>query len=890
MSMLETALEVAKKLPGALTGLIVYPLTMPFLSAANRFHKYNQRNKAIWRDYSSRKSVLPGLNYILGAMLITLRVLFLSLVVPVDFALNIIISLIDGARFGYSDGIGKTLKSPEAKTNVYDYEGHDRGDFNIRSQHLLKLALFLGVLGGIAGIILLGSGLFSPLAYLSSHYGMHIFTKLGIKHVSQAIYWATTFLFSAGVIATATSALSAAVFTFMRLCHGFGSLIESLSPKDGNTWQQNAKQLIAIPQHLGHFVNQVLGVAIGLPIYMLFKPTFQLLHSTRECIRSNRRIFRSGWKNAELKHRLLGEVFFKFITLVQVLLNTAIKFIIFPFQFLGSLLYAPFQCIRHATKYGLAQVLNYPYHYINNYQVKLKHKDRNRVYTGLGQDYDHLMLSQYENVYYFKLKHVLILSLVVGLIFLGLTGILSLHGYLGINLTLTILTPLGLNSLHLAGTSVALFNFLAGIVLTNVAALAVYIAARTLSFLSNITSAIEHVAKGARRFNSIFHKVVNAGEAARVMKQENLAVKTIASKVRKEQQWQDEEAQRKTLFGPSWIFNIEQFHNPSGFNPIGKNTPRPVYLEKERVYKRNATYKRWNPKNGEWEERNMRGIRGRARPDMWLKHYLSLSLLPMYTKKTSVSLAPKDGMMAYFGGRDDAVGIAFDLEKLDLKDEKYVFTDDAWTNLKWWWQSKQQERAMWGRRSITIQELRNTNRISRLQSKVPEHNEILAGVSKEALLAIIVSTKNRATRINALLRKLIIKRELGIDLPILIMGTLNKHGPGINEEPQIPKEYSVEQQIVDLYGVIHERFDDGKETLKQATEYYEGKGFNAKHKFVETLVHSNHLHWASVFKKLRKQNSKSLEHFKSYIQTTTGVNLDESTHHKFSESHLMPPS
>lgn len=888
MFKLETVIDFAKRMPGALTGLVIYPLTIPFLNTANRFHKKIQRNKAIWDDYSLRKSRLPGMYYVIGALYIVLRVLFLSFAAPFDFVLNSVISLIDGARFGYLQGIGQILKSPESRTNVYDYEGSDSGDFNIRSQHLLELALFLGAIGGIAGIILLGAGIFSPLAYLSSHYGIHIFAKVGIRHVPQALYWVTTYFISAGVIAGATTALSATVFTLMRLCGGLGSLMESVTPKDGNNWKQNLKQLIAIPQHLGHFANQVLGVAIGLPIYLLFKPTFQLLHSTRACIRTNRRMFRAGWKNAELKHRYLGEVFFKLVTIGQVLFNTAIRFIVFPFQFLGSLLYAPYQCIRHATKYGLAQVLNYPFHYINNYRVELKHKVRGRVYTGLGRDYDHLTLTEYENVYYFKPKHVLLLSVVIGLIFLGLTGILSLHGYLGIDFTLKLMTPFGLNKLHMAGTSAALFNFLGGVILTNVAALAVYITARILSLLSNVTSAIEHIAKGARRFNSIFHKVVSAGEAARVMKQENLAVKTIASKVRKEKKWQDEESQRKTLFGPSWIFNIEQLSNPSGFNPIGKNTPRPVYLEKERVYVRNATYKRWNPKNGEREERKMKGVRGRARPDQWLKHHFSLGLLPMHTKKTSVSLAPKDGMMAFFGGREDAVGIAFDLEKLDLKDEKYVFTDDAWTNLKWWWQSKQQERDKWGRRSITVQELRNTNRISRLQSKVPEHNEILAGVNKEALLAIIVSTKNRATRINALLRKLIVKRELGIDLPILIMGTLNKHGPGINETPQIPEDYTVEQQLVDLYGVIHEQFDDGKETLKQATEYYEeSKGFNAKNKFVETLVHSNHVHWASVFNIL---NKKSTEHFKTYINNTTGVNLREHTHYKFLKTHLMPPS
>jgi len=875
-----------KGIPGAITGMIVFPLTAPFLTTANRFRSYNEKNITLWKKYTNRKGRLPEIYYLVGAFHIMMRIIFLSVMIPIDFALNVVVALFNGALYGHSEGIAKTLMQPEATTNVFDYEGYKRGAFEIRSQHLLILALFLAVVGGIAGVALLGAGLFSPLSYLSSHLGIHIFRTLGIRHATQIMYWVGTYLVSAGVAAAATAALSAVVFTFMRLSHGLGSLIESLSPKDGNDWKQNLQQLIEIPKHIGHFLNQILGVAIGLPIYMLFKPAFQLLHSARTCIRSNRKIYRSGWKRAELRYRFLAEWFFKLVTVVHVLLNTAVRFVLFPFQCLASLLYAPYQCVRHATKYGLAHVLSYPYHYMNNYRATLKYKDSDKKYEGYGSDYDNLTMSQYDNVYYFKLKHVLILSLVVGLIFLGLTGILALHGYLAINVTLKLLTPLGLNTLHLAGTSVALFNFMAGVIMTNAGALAVYVAARVLSIFSSIASSIEHVIRGARRFNSVFHKVVSAGEAVRIMKKENLVVKTIASKVRKEKRWEDEEKQRNTLFGPSWIFNIEQLKNPSGFNPIGKNTPRPVYLEKEqqRQYRRNATYKRWNPKNGETEKRKMKGVRGRARPDLWLKHYLSLGLFPMHTKKTSVSLAPKDGMMAFFGGREDAVGIAFDLRLLDRKDDKYVWDKDVYSNLKWWWQGKEADRHRYGGRSITIQELRNNNRNKRLSSKVPEHNEILAGINKEALRALVVSTDSQATRINALLRKLILKRELGVDLPILVMGKLS----GSNEKPQIPNEYGVEQQIVDLYSIIKIPgwFDNGAAALKQVAEYYEGKGLkDAKSKFVQTLVNSNHVNWATVFGEI---DNKNIEDFKDYIEDTAGVDLRGHTHHKFSETHLLP--
>ncbi len=44
----------------------------------------------------------------------------------------------------------------------------------------------------------------------------------------------------------------------------------------------------------------------------------------------------------------------------------------------------------------------------------------------------------------------------------------------------------------------------------------------------------------------------------------------------------------------------------------------------------------------------MGGERGRAKFGDWFISTISLGFIPAHTKKTSVSLAPKDGIMAFF--------------------------------------------------------------------------------------------------------------------------------------------------------------------------------------------------------------------------------------------------
>ena len=109
--------------------------------------------------------------------------------------------------------------------------------------------------------------------------------------------------------------------------------------------------------------------------------------------------------------------------------------------------------------------------------------------------------------------------------------------------------------------------------------------------------------------------------------------------------------------------------------------------------------------------------------------------------------------------------------------------------------------------------------------KVPEHNDILACLTRGALAAIIVPSKEISVRINALFRKLIIKHELGVDLPILIMGTLNNHN-GPNKTVLTPQEYTVEKQLIDLFTVSRDdcRDEESKKIFDAvATHYADGR-------------------------------------------------------------------
>nr|MDQ2995164.1 hypothetical protein [Pseudomonadota bacterium] len=340
-------------------------------------------------------------------------------------------------------------------------------------------------------------------------------------------------------------------------------------------------------------------------------------------------------------------------------------------------------------------------------------------------------------------------------------------------------------------------------------------------------------------------------------------------------------------FGIDWGFNLNQFKNPAGVSFNKKGAGRPFKEDDpQRRYERHKLYKKRNPKTGELETHKTQDERGHAKIGRWLLSKISLGLIPLYTKKTSVTIAPKDGVIAFYGGCEDPIGIALDLNKLNTKGEKYVFPTNAFTRFKWWWRWREEDLQykMLVRRSVSIQQIRNNNSAMRHNGVIPEHNEMMACLTKEALIAVVVSSDKVPYRINALLRKLIIKYELGIDLPILIMGTLNEGGDF--ETPLPTQEYTVEQQLRDLFSVVCQKAE-GQEIVDAVARHYspdKDNPENAKHAFVRTLVNSHPVNWATLFTTLNSHEEE--ERFKEYIKEATHIDLDRKVDYIHKHTHL----
>ncbi len=229
---------------------------------------------------------------------------------------------------------------------------------------------------------------------------------------------------------------------------------------------------------------------------------------------------------------------------------------------------------------------------------------------------------------------------------------------------------------------------------------------------------------------------------------------------------------------------------------------------------------------------------------------------------------------------------------MDTKGEKYVFEKDAHTNLKWWWRWRYTDSRYkpYIQKCLTLQELRNINQGIRQRGDVPEHNEVMACMTAKALAAVVVSKDELAFRINAIFRKMIIKRKLGIDLPILMMGTLNMHFTA-NDPAVLTREYTVEEQIYDLYQLSTKTDHEADNIFDAVAKQYNDKSqlkpnkLDSKKDFVKTLVNTHPVNWATLFNTRRKEplNERG---FKRFIEDATGIDLDRSVDYKPMETHL----
>lgn len=923
------------KILGGLVGLVYSPLTLPFIYAGSDTFIIHKTNKTLWREWTHNKTEESSLLYPVASAVVAANTLYRFIFIIFKFPYNFLYSLYRGVKDGFKGGLLQALTNPAQSFNQYDTKGNLAGLYNqmdnrghpvncyqFRSQHLLTLAIFLTIFVStiVATILFFLPGLlplaYSPVAILAQTTGVKLATSLGINatgYFIPLINFATTVIMTFPAVLALESAVFALIYTGKGLSEFFQGIL------DPKTQSYKGYRITFALRKIISLIDKCVAIVVGMPLYLLYKPCFQMLHSIRMILRTNKTIWSDGKKKAETKTINGGkkrvatsfsyEWSYKALVALILLGNTTGRLILLPFQIAISLLYAPLQCVRHATKYGISHMLAYPYRYANSYRNELHVKGKeNKKYGGEGHDYKKIRVAEAANVYYFKKKHIAIVAILAGLAFVLLASFIPPLGYISITLSIKALTPLGLTQVSLSGAAVLIVNLITGAVATTAAAIGLWATSWLLSKTSTVLVSIRRFVTGSKHFHNIFHTSFSAGDALRVMKRENLAVKTLNSVVdgQKTPTATHDENKEITDINHSWFFNLKQLLDPSGFwgktkkhaNEKGVfEVPRPIYHGKDpkRQFERNKVYKRVNLRKNEIETRKMNGERGRSKIWNWLISKISLGFIPSYTKKTGISLAPKDGIMAFFTrGDDDPIGLGFDITLLNTKGERYVFKKDAHTNNKWWWSWRFHDPTFTAvkQECVTLQQLRIINRGLRQQGEVPEHNEILACLTASALRAVIVSKDKLHYRINAIFRKMIIKQKLGIDLPILMMGTLNNFY-GANDPHVLTREYTVEEQIYDLYLLSTKSIAEADNIFDAVAKQYNDKSQHKPNKrdskkdFVKTLVNTHPVNWATLFNTPRNE-SLNERGFKHFIEDATGIDLDRTVDYKPMETHLGP--
>jgi|SRR5579872_14678 len=201
---------------------------------------------------------------------------------------------------------------------------------------------------------------------------------------------------------------------------------------------------------------------------------------------------------------------------------------------------------------------------------------------------------------------------------------------------------------------------------------------------------------------------------------------------------------------------------------------------------------RYNPQTNAWEEHKASAVRGAPKPGA------------KFTKKTPVSVIPPSQNMWFFDyNKSGAVGFMFDVNKVNLKGEKYVWTENVSSNKRGWIKGNTYVSVPRSAGLTGLQAYYEKNKYGEMSN-----TEQLFGLCKEALIALFVQENTFIKdplfmRINVLRAQFAVKDLLGLELPILI---LNVNG-------QAAREYTKEQQIADIESIEH---DSRRKDLLQA--------------------------------------------------------------------------
>lgn len=139
-----------------------------------------------------------------------------------------------------------------------------------------------------------------------------------------------------------------------------------------------------------------------------------------------------------------------------------------------------------------------------------------------------------------------------------------------------------------------------------------------------------------------------------------------------------------------------------------------------------------------------------------------------HTPMTSTTLVKPDGRMNLFGTDGEgsiAIGLIFDIRLCDLVGENFVFEEDALT-FNDWWNSPLAETYKNRFQGQTVNSLRDKQGFSSTDTEVIPYNELLAGLSLNALKGIIIQVRNtsidqeryKLAVLNAIYRKVYIHK------------------------------------------------------------------------------------------------------------------------------------
>lgn len=214
----------------------------------------------------------------------------------------------------------------------------------------------------------------------------------------------------------------------------------------------------------------------------------------------------------------------------------------------------------------------------------------------------------------------------------------------------------------------------------------------------------------------------------------------------------------------SWQLIIEGLNEPHKHRyvkPIDNNVNRGL---------------RFNPQEKQWERRTPHPVRGRDKATP-------------FTKKTSLTLIPPGANIVLFAPRyGTPIGLLFDWRLCHRKGDRYVFAKNIVSDQKPWLarEGKHQQPP----EGISFDLLQwMLNQISPNKSAV--QNELLGGLHRNAVLAMVAPENTLFIRLNALAKQVLMLKCANLDLPILIFDKLG----GI-------LEYTIEMRKRDIAEIL----------------------------------------------------------------------------------------